>query len=402
MAFSKMQNEYFYNATHRWNVKSGATRSGKTYMDYFVIPKRLRAVSGKGGLNVLLGNTKGTLQRNIIDPLKDIWGDKYVSDIRFDNTAIMFGEKVYCLGADKVNQVDRIRGSSIKYCYGDEVVTWHKDVFDMLKSRLDKSYSRFDGTCNPDNPNHWFKKFIDSDVDIFLQEYTLDDNPFVPEDVKDNLKREYYGTVLYDRYILGKWVPAEGAIYRLLADNPEKYMIDRCELPYLRWVCVGEDFGGNKSGHAIVCSGIGPDNKLYFTKAVYKKAKGTTSEEVLEWSIEEFEKIYNDLEYNFDVYPDSAEQMMINSLRERSRFNVYNSLKTPIIDRIRILNILIATDRVRFVRGETEELVKALSEATWDDKALVDKRLDNGSFNNDIIDAAEYSFEYNMNWLVGK
>lgn len=400
MLFSQMQQAYFYNATCRWNIKSGATRSGKTYMDYYVIPKRLRAVSGKGGLNVILGNTRGTLQRNIIDPLKDIWGNKYVSDIHSDNTAIMFGEKVYCLGADKVNQVDRIRGSSIKYCYGDEVVTWHKDVFDMLKSRLDKEYSRFDGTCNPDNPNHWFKKFMDSDVDIFLQEYTIDDNPFLPESVKDNLKREYYGTVLYDRYILGKWVPAEGLIYRLFADNPEKYMIDRKKLPQLRDICVGEDFGGNKSGHAIVCSGIGPDNKLYFTKAKYRQAKGTTSEAVIEWSLNVFDEIYNDLKKPFDVYPDSAEQMMINSLRERARFNVYNSLKRPIIDRIRILNILIATDRVRFVKGETEELVKALTEATWDDKSLIDKRLDNGSFNNDIIDAAEYSFEYNMNWLV--
>ena len=37
MAFSEKQQEYFYNAIHRWNVKSGATRSGKTYMDYFVL-----------------------------------------------------------------------------------------------------------------------------------------------------------------------------------------------------------------------------------------------------------------------------------------------------------------------------------------------------------------------------
>jgi hypothetical protein len=55
---------------------------------------------------------------------------------------------------------------------------------------------------------------------------------------------------------------------------------------------------------------------------------------------------------------------------------------------------------VRFVRGETEELVQALSEACWDSRKMVDTRLDNGSYNNDIIDAAEYSFEYNIDWLV--
>ena len=34
MPFSKKQQEFFENANHRWNIKSGATRSGKTYMDY--------------------------------------------------------------------------------------------------------------------------------------------------------------------------------------------------------------------------------------------------------------------------------------------------------------------------------------------------------------------------------
>ena len=70
----------------------------------------------------------------------------------------MFGEDVYCLGAEKVSQVSKIRGSSLKYCYGDEVVDWNPDVFNMLKSRLDKPYSCFDGACNPDAPQHWFKK----------------------------------------------------------------------------------------------------------------------------------------------------------------------------------------------------------------------------------------------------
>ena len=39
----------------------------------------------------------------------------------------------------------------------------------MLKSRLDKPYSCFDGACNPENPTHWLKEFIDSDADIYLQ-----------------------------------------------------------------------------------------------------------------------------------------------------------------------------------------------------------------------------------------
>lgn len=214
MALTPLQREYREKANARWNVKTGATRSGKTWLDVaYVIPKRILAVKGLPGLNVFLGNTKGTLQRNVIEPLQERFGSARVSSIRSDNTAILFGERVHCLGADNKKHVDRLRGSSIKYCYGDEVVTWNQEVFDMLKSRLDKPYSCFDGTCNPNAPGHWFKRFLDSDADIFQQSYTLDDNPFLPPAFVTNLKHEYAGTVYYDRYILGRWVAAEGQIY---------------------------------------------------------------------------------------------------------------------------------------------------------------------------------------------
>ena len=123
MPFTNKQNQYFREANLRWNIKSGATRSGKTFMDYYLIPKRIRAVAKQDGLVVILGNTKGTLQRNIIEPLQSIWGGYFVSPIRSDNTATLFGERCYCLGADKITQVDRLRGSSIyKFCQITEVI----------------------------------------------------------------------------------------------------------------------------------------------------------------------------------------------------------------------------------------------------------------------------------------
>ena len=211
--FSDKQRQYFREANHRWNIKTGATRSGKTYMDYYLIPRRLTEREGKEGLNVILGNTRETVRRNIIVPMQEMYGLKRVSNIHSDNSCTMFGQKVFILGADNVNHVNRIRGTSIKYCYGDEVVTWHPEVFDMLKSRLDRSYSLFDGTCNPDSPQHWFYDFLQSDADIYQQAYTLDDNPYLDPEFVANLKKEYSGSVLYDRYINGLWVAAEGALF---------------------------------------------------------------------------------------------------------------------------------------------------------------------------------------------
>lgn len=223
MPFSEKQREYFNNANKRWNFKTGATRSGKTYMDFYVIPKRIRARIGKPGLAVILGVTKSTIERNILEPMRNIWGNDLVGEINSQNKCYLFGEMVYCLGAEKVSQVSKLRGSSIKYVYGDEVADWNEEVFEMLKSRLDKPYSCFDGALNPQGPNHWLKEFLDSeDFDTYVQKYTIFDNPFLDPDFVKNLCKEYEGSVYYKRYILGEWALAEGLVYPMF--NRERHV----------------------------------------------------------------------------------------------------------------------------------------------------------------------------------
>ena len=158
MQLSKKQNEYIVNATHRWNIKSGAVRSGKSYVDTaFVVPFRIRERTGKLGLNVILGVSKESIERNVLQPMREIYTEELIGQINNRNMAMVCGEEVYCLGAEKVSQVAKIQGASIKYCYGDEIAKWNKEVFQMLKSRLDKPYSCFDGACNPEHPTHWLK-----------------------------------------------------------------------------------------------------------------------------------------------------------------------------------------------------------------------------------------------------
>ena len=162
MKLSQKQNEYIRNANARWNLKVGAVRSGKSYVDIaYMIPARIRAVSGLSGLVVILGVSKETIERNVLQPMREIYGPALVGNINSQNKAMVCGEMVYCLGAAKVSQVSKIQGSSIKYCYGDEVAKWNKEVWEMLKSRLDKPYSRFDGAFNPEYPSHWLKAFMD-------------------------------------------------------------------------------------------------------------------------------------------------------------------------------------------------------------------------------------------------
>lgn len=213
MPLTEKQLEYLKYCNHRWNVKVGATGSGKSFADFAVtIPKRIMACRGEG-LIVLLGNTRGTLERNILEPMRQWWPGN-VGAIRSDNTVELFGKKVYALGADSKKHVARIQGATFEYVYGDEITTWSEEVFQMLKSRLRCEHSHFDGTCNPDNPEHWFKQFLDSDADIYQQSYVIDDGVLPPHIIAE-LKKEYSGTVYYDRYILGEWCQASGLIYKL-------------------------------------------------------------------------------------------------------------------------------------------------------------------------------------------
>ena len=404
MIFSDKQREYWREAgKHRWGVKAGATRSGKTYQDFFLIPKRLLAVEGKDGLNVILGNTRETIRRNILLPMQQMYGLEYVGNLKADNSCDMFGQKVFCLGADNVNRVDKVRGSSIKYCYGDEVTTWNKDVFDMLKSRLDKPYSRFDGTCNPDNPRHWFKQFLDSDADIYKQAYTIDDNPFLPPEFVENLKREYSGTILYDRYIKGLWVAAEGVIYKLFADHPERFIVDDIQGQQIRHAVIGVDFGGGTSAHAFSCTGFTTGGAIVTLDEYREQAALEPTK--LENDFVDFVKRCQMRWLVTDVWCDSAEQTLINGLRAAAAknhlaVNIGNAMKKPINNRIRALCLLMGAGRY-FINRKCVETIDALKTAVWDAKKLTeDVRLDDGTTNIDSLDSLEYSYEREIPNLI--
>ena len=408
MTLTEKQKEYIREAgRHRWGIKAGAVRSGKTFLDIiYTIPENIRQRAGAAGLVVLLGNTRGTLQRNIIDPLQRFYGAKIVSDIKSDNTASIFGEKCYCLGADNMRHVDRIRGASIKYCYGDECATYNKDVFEMLKSRLDKSYSRFDGTCNPEAPTHWLKKFIDSDADIYRQNYSIDDNPYLPPSFVQAIKNEYANTVYYDRLITGLWVAAEGVIYRPFADNPQAHIITTP--PPIMEAHVGVDFGGHNSAHAFSCVGILPRYAgLVVLDEWYYKGELTPQE--LENAFVAFMR-KNALKYRaFWTYADSAETTLIKGLynaahREFSTIGagveVWPSLKKPINTRINCEIRLFASKRFKIMQ-HCKHHIEAFASAVWDEKRADDCRLDNGTVPSfDMLDACEYAFERDINRLV--
>lgn len=263
------QAEYIRNANHRWNVACGAVRSGKSYCQIsYCIPSRLMERKGLRGLRVILGATRANIERNVLQPMRDIYGDGIATGINSQNIAKIMGEKVYCIGADNIRQVAKIRGSEIAYVAIDEATDINKEVFEMLKSRLSLPWSTCDATTNPASPNHWFKEFLDSaqrGVDIYCQNYTIYDNPFLPKEYVHALEAEYAGSVWFDRYILGLWTLAEGLVY---ANHVNALYKEEFEGPADEY-CLSLDYGTSNPFAVLLWEKRGPVwygvNELYYS-----------------------------------------------------------------------------------------------------------------------------------------
>ena len=361
MPFSVKQREYFDNADKRWNFKTGATRSGKTYMDYFVIPKRIRARIGLPGLAVILGVTKSTIERNILEPMRNIWGADLVGEINSQNICYLFGERVYCLGAEKISQVSKLRGASIKYVYGDEVADWNPEVFDMLKSRLDKPYSCFDGALNPQGPGHWLKEFIDNpDFDIYCQKYTIFDNPFLPKEFVENLCKEYEGTVYYLRYILGEWALAEGLVYNFLED----YITDNQTAGAEYYISI--DYGTLNPFSAGLWSVTG-NNAVRIQEYYYdgrNKKKQLTDEEYCK----EIEELAKDRQIT-KVIVDPSAASFITALK-RHGFRVQQA-DNSVLDGIRRTSVYLKNGNIKIHRS-CVDAIREFGLYRWDEKKTVD------------------------------
>lgn len=413
MKLTPKQKEYWLKANARWNIKTGATRSGKTWLDFFMIPRRIRERIGLDGTVVLLGNTQSTLWRNVLEPMQKMYGVELVSNIKANNQVELFGETCYALGADKISQVKKIQGSSIKYCYGDEVATWSKEVWEMLKSRLDKSYSCFDGTLNPDNKRHWFKvDFLDviseKGINAFIQKYTIDDNPMLDKNFVLELKKEYLGTVYYARFIRGEWTNAEGLLFQQLANDSSKFEAvyeDAKKDMVFPMTCVGMDIGGTKSHTSLVATGFKSNWKgiVTFDETILKHSKGTIdTDKICETAYLFLKKLIDTGHFVKYLFVDNAEQILINTLAKYIRtkglsVEVVECRKFEGKTRILIYNLMLNTGKMLFYK--VPATVEALSTAMYDEKSKEDKILDDFSTDIDTFDAHFYSFSAFLNYF---
>lgn len=382
MKFSQKQNEFIRKADRRYNFKIGAVRSGKSYVDIaYTVPARLRAVKDKDGLNFIIGVSKETIERNVLQPMREIYTDAIVGTINSRNIAIVCGVPVYCIGAEKISQLAKLQGSSIKYCYGDEIAKWNPEVFAMLQSRLDKPYSKFDGACNPEYPSHWLKQFVDrDDIDAYVQQYTIYDNPFLSREFVDNLSKEYAGTVYYKRYILGEWALAEGLIYPMYRKAIEEAPQDVPTTEYYMSI----DYGTRNAFAALLWER--KNNIWYATRGFYYSGRDTgVSKTDGEYMID-IDKLTEGINEKIRTVIDPSAASFIALLRKHdTRYKVFPA-DNAVMDGIRETALAIQRDLIK-IDPSLKEWIQEAEGYVWDEKAGEDKPL---KVNDHYMDSTRY------------
>ena len=383
MKFSRKQNEFIRNANRRYNFKIGAVRSGKSYVDIaYMIPSRLRELKDKDGLNVILGVSKETIERNILQPMREIYTDAIVGTINQRNIAYVCGVPVYCLGAEKVSQVSKIQGSSIKYCYGDEIAKWNKEVFAMLQSRLDKPYSCFDGACNPESPGHWLKEFIErDDIDAYIQKYKIFDNPFLPKEFVDNLCKEYAGTVYYGRYIDGEWTLAEGLIYPMYKDSIEEATDKKAEK-----YALSIDYGTQNAFAGLLWGLYG--GVWYAIKEYYYSGRDTGTQKTDEEYAQDIDRFIEGFlpEQKMTTIIDPSAASFIALLKKRDHRYKVLPADNAVLDGIRETATCMKMGKIK-ISQECTNWKKEAQGYVWDDKSSEDKPVKVGDH---LMDATRY------------
>ena len=356
-------------STGRLNLWVGSVRAGKT------VGSSIRFIeftqSGPEGPLTMIGKTERTLRRNVIDPLtevmpgaiREVYGDGYIE---------VQGRRVYLIGANDARSETKIRGMTMAGSYGDEVSTWPDGFFPMLLTRLSIDGAAFFGTTNPDGPFHPLKTdYIDKADELGMKvfEMTLEDNPTLSDTYKAAVTAEMKaaGPMFYQRFILGQWVAAEGAIYGLDPDGP--HVLD--EVPegvQIVDALIAIDYG-TTNPTVFLYLGLGSDQRIY----VLGEWRHDPEEDYQKKTDVELAEAFRAWRTQFPywdgipVVVDPSAASFITQLH-RDGIKGIRRANNAVLDGIRVTSSLLGTNRLIILR-RCSGLIREMTSYVWDPKA---------------------------------
>jgi PBSX family phage terminase large subunit len=200
----------------KYTLLEGSVRSSKTWAIDCKLIYRLCTYKVHGK-RVICGATKQTVYKNMLLDIFAVVGKKNYSYNRASGELWLFGIQWFIIGARDESSYKNILGMTIGIALCDEWTEFPRSFTMQLFLRLSPPGARLYATTNPGTPQHYlFTEVIHNEnfaPDLEIIHFTLEDNPNIDETTKKQIIASQKG-VYYQRYILGLWVVAEGAIYK--------------------------------------------------------------------------------------------------------------------------------------------------------------------------------------------
>lgn len=424
----ELQIEYLNRSQDSWlNVAEGGKRGAKNVLNALCYCITLENHPDK--LHLIGGVSQSTAKLNILDCdgyglMNYFYGrcreGKYQGkDCLYINT--IKGQKVILIaGGAKDGDEKYIKGNTYGTAYITEANECHKKFIQEVMDRtLSSNNRKIFHDLNPKPPAHWyytdFIKFHEdqqskiSGYGYNYGHFNIFNNLSISDDKLRRILSTYdKNSIWYKRDILGQRIASAGILFGEIANNKARYMTDKARGGF---ITTGVDFGKNGSKHAF-CSqrisrtfdyvdvlrsdevdctvnGESVNDTLGVGEVLARLEKGFI--EHIKYVIKKWGSIEG-------IFCDGAEPELIEFLRKALSRNglvipIYSSIKIEIPSRIHLTGVLFMQDRIKFVKNETDDIVKAMQEATQDEEADDDRWLDDGTSDIDILDAYHYGVE---------
>lgn len=367
------QIEFILKSTKKINLAWGSMRAGKTVA---ITYRFMQAAHDCPDSDIwMIGHTSSTIYDNVIslvlnrpaEGIPDPLGIFRPFCVWYESKReLKFGDKtIHTIGAKDKSAAGIIQGKTMSLCYCDEMTLYDPLIIDTIETRLSLPHSRLFASLNPTHPSHKLKKWIDyardKDPSYYELQFTVDDNPFLPEQYKSDLKKSLSG-VFYKRNYLGMWCLAEGAIFDFF--DRSLYVVDRPPRAGQYWI-AGVDFGTNNA-FACVLIGVYPQEKKWWVeKEYYWDAKKTGRQKL----IHELAQDVHDFLYPYGVrliYLDPSALPFKLELRHLG-LHVVDKVNNEVEQGIQILTSEIKRGNLCIV-NQCVNLIREIESYVWDPK----------------------------------
>lgn len=279
-----------------------------------------------------------------------------------------------------------IQGRTLAGVLLDEVVLMPRSFVEQALVRTSVDGARAWFSCNPGSPEHWFyTEWIQRAAEhraLYLH-FTMHDNPGLSDRTRQRLASMFTG-VFYDRYVLGRWVRAEGLVYPMF-DN----VVPAEEREYDKYY-IAMDYGIQNATSMHLygkCS-----DTWYSVREYYHSGRETGKQKTDAQYYEELERLAGDLPIRAVIIDPSAASF-IALVEQKHRFRVWDA-DNAVMEGIQHTAGVLA-ERKLLINDCCVRQIAEFHAYSWDDKAAQDAPLKE---NDHAMDDCRYFVQTTQIW----